>query len=241
MNTRPADPLVGGPADLTRAIVRRLAQLAAFVVIQGVILFISSGQPGWRMAWVYLGSYVVLVGLNAAVLLRRDPELIAERSRVKENTQGWDKVLMILLTIFGLGTLAVGGLDCRFRWTPVLGWPVPLAGFVLLLLGWGLVSWAMASNRFFSSVVRIQADRGHAVADGGPYRLVRHPGYLGMVVSISGVALMLESHWALVGAGSYAATMVVRTQLEDRMLKAELAGYREYATRVPYRLVPGLW
>jgi protein-S-isoprenylcysteine O-methyltransferase Ste14 len=221
--------------------VKRLAQLAAFVVIQGLVLFLASGQPAWFMAWVYLGSYAVLVALNAAVLLPRDPELIAERGRIKENTKGWDRVLMVLLTIFGLVTLAVGGLDHRFRWTPALGWSVPLVGFVLFLLSWGLVSWAMASNRFFSSVVRIQADRGHAVADGGPYRLVRHPGYLAMMVSISGVALMLESLWALIGAGLYAATMVVRTVLEDRMLKVELAGYQDYAARVPYRLVPGLW
>ncbi len=143
--------------------------------------------------------------------------------------------------MFGLGTLAVAGLDQRFHWTRPQQWPVPATGFVLFLLGWGVVSWSMTSNRFFSSVVRIQEDRGHAVADRGPYGLVRHPGYLAMIVSILGVPLIFESLWAFIGAASYAVTMIVRTLLEDRTLRLELAGYEDYAARVPYRLVPGLW
>ncbi len=220
---------------------RRLAQLAALVLIQGVVLFLVSGQPGWLMAWVYVGSYVVLLALNAAVLLRRDPELIAERGRIKHNAKRWDKILMIPLTILALGALIVAGLDRRFRWTPALAWGVPATGFAFFLVGWGVVSWAMASNRFFSSVVRIQEERGHTVADGGPYGLVRHPGYAAMILSMIGVALLLESLWTLIPAGLYGATMVVRTVLEDRTLRLELVGYQDYAERVRYRLVPGLW
>jgi protein-S-isoprenylcysteine O-methyltransferase Ste14 len=224
-----------------RGIVKRLAQLAAILVLQGVILVVTSGQPGWRMAWAYLASYVVLIGLNGMILLRRHPDLIAERGRIEATTRGWDKVLIVLLSITSLATLAVAGLDRRFQWTPALGLVVPGAGFVLYLLGFALAGWAMASNRFFSGVARIQEDRGHVVADGGPYALVRHPGYLGMMLSISGVPLFLGSMWALIAAGLHVVTMIVRTVLEDRMLRRELAGYQEYAARVRRRLLPGIW
>lgn len=241
MTVEPSDVPVGGRPDLTRAILKRLLQLAAAVLLQGVVLFVAAGQTDWIMAWVYLGSYVALIALNAAILLPRNPDLIAERGRIKENTKGWDKILIIPMTFFGLGTLAVGGLDRRFEWTPRLGWTTPVTGLALYLLGFGLVSWAMASNRFFSSVVRIQKDRGHTVATGGPYGWIRHPGYLGMMVSVFGVALLLGSRWALIPAALYVATMAARTVLEDRTLRAELPGYPDYAERVRHRLVPGLW
>jgi protein-S-isoprenylcysteine O-methyltransferase Ste14 len=241
MTLKNLNPPVDNRRDMARGLVRRLAQLAALVVLQGVILLLASGQPDWRMAWVYLGSYVALIAVNAAILLPRDRELIAERSRIETNAKRWDKVVMVLLSVFSLGMLTVAGLDRRFGWTPPLGWVIPAIGLLLFLLGFGLVSWAMASNRFFSSVVRIQEDRGHAVADGGPYRHVRHPGYLGMMVSVVGTPLLLGSPWALIGAGLYASTLVVRTVLEDRMLRRELPGYTAYAARVRHRVLPGFW
>jgi protein-S-isoprenylcysteine O-methyltransferase Ste14 len=228
-------------AELRHALQRRLVQLVTVVLAQGALLFVASGQFRWPMAWLYLGSYVALVAANAAILLPRDPELIAERGRIGENTKGWDKALIVLMTVFSFALLIVAGLDRRFGWTPTLGSTVLESGFVLYLMGFILVSWAMASNRFFSSVVRIQLDRAHTVAAGGPYRFVRHPGYLGMMVSIQGVALLLGSLWGLVPAGLYTVTLIVRTALEDRMLKRELAGYQDYAARVRHRLLPEIW
>jgi protein-S-isoprenylcysteine O-methyltransferase Ste14 len=104
-----------------------------------------------------------------------------------------------------------------------------------------LTNWAVSANRFFSAVVRIQRDRGHRVVDTGPYRLVRHPGYLGSMIHMPGAALALGSMWALPLVAAVAAVMVARTALEDRTLRAELGGYEEYSRRVRFRLMPGLW
>ena len=111
----------------------------------------------------------------------------------------------------------------------------------MISLGYAFASWAMAENRFFSSVVRIQMDRGHEVCDTGPYRLVRHPGYAGSIPPLFGIVLALGSTWALIPAAVATVITLVRTVLEDRTLQEELPGYRDYAKRVPYRLIPGLY
>jgi protein-S-isoprenylcysteine O-methyltransferase Ste14 len=152
----------------------------------------------------------------------------------------WDKLLSALFSVTGLAVLVVAALDARFVFSPLP--PASFdAGFTLYAAGGALSSWAMASNRFFSSFVRIQTERGHTVATGGPYRFVRHPGYAGFAVATVATALLLGSGWALVPAALTALILVIRTVLEDRTLLAELSGYREYAARVRYRLLPGLW
>lgn len=226
---------------LTAAIVRRLLQLLIFIVIQAAILFGASGRVNWLMAWVYLGVYVGLIAVNALVLLPRDPELIAERGRVAENAKGWDRLIAVLYTLCSLTILAVAGLDARFGWTPPFSLAIQVIALLFLLVGWALVSWAMASNRFFSSVVRIQTDRGHTVATGGPYRFVRHPGYVAGMISALATAVMLNSLWALIPTGLLIGLVVIRTALEDRALRNELDGYQAYTERVRHRLFPGIW
>ena len=119
--------------------------------------------------------------------------------------------------------------------------PVYVAAYVVLVVAYGLVLWAMWTNRFFSSVVRIQTDRGHHVVHDGPYRFVRHPGYVGAILLGLASAVALGSLWALIPAGLMAMAVIVRTALEDATLKRELPGYAEYASRVRYRLLPGVW
>lgn len=236
--TGPATPAAAGPD--TRALVRRrMIQLVLFVIVQAAILLLGSGRPGWPRAWVYLTSYVGLIALTRAVV--RNPELFAERAQVKKDTKTWDKVISVLFGIFGLGLLVVAALDVRFAWSEPLSTAVAGAGFSIFILGFGLSTWAMASNRFFASFVRIQVDRGHTVATGGPYRFVRHPGYVGFIVGAFATALLLGSRLALVPAALSAAVTVVRTALEDRTLLDELPGYRDYAARVRYRLLPRVW
>jgi len=169
------------------------------------------------------------------------PELIAERGEIKENVKGWDRMLGALIGVLTLGSLVVIGLDARFGWSPRLAWAIQLGGLVFLALGQGLFSWAMASNKFFSRVVRIQIDRDQTVATGGPYRYVRHPGYVGYIISWLATSLALGSLWGLIPAGLVVCLMVVRTALEDRTLQDELDGYKEYAAQVRYRLLPGIW
>jgi protein-S-isoprenylcysteine O-methyltransferase Ste14 len=160
---------------------------------------------------------------------------------MKKDAKAWDKVIGVLFGVFGLGLLVVAALDARFALSPPVPTALAAAGLAAFVGGFGVSTWAMASNRFFSTVVRIQADRGHTVATGGPYRFVRHPGYAGFIVGAFGTALLLGSRWALVPAALSAALVVVRTALEDRTLQRELPGYPDYAARVPYRLVPRLW
>ena len=241
MNTNTSSAQSSKSSSLTAAIIRRLLQLGVFILIQAALLFGASGRLNWRAAWAYLGVYVGMIAVNAVLILPRDPDLIAERGQIKEDAKGWDKALSLVYAVCGLGILAVAGLERRFEWSPPVSAPFQWGGMAILIVGWGLASWAMASNRFFSSVVRIQRDRGHTVVTGGPYQFVRHPGYVGGIISAFATALMLGSWWAFVPAGLLVCVVVVRTALEDRTLQAELEGYKDYAGQVHYRLLPGVW
>ena len=176
-----------------RPIVRRLVQIGAVVVVYAVLLFVSAGRWDWVAGWAYLGIYVAFIAVNAVVMLPSRRELIAERGRVAGNVQRWDLVLAALYLVCGAALLVVAGLDERRGWTPA--WPmwVPVAGGVLMTAGYSLFSWAMASNPFFSTVVRLQEDRGQTVVTAGPYRFVRHPGYLGGLLTTLGTPFLLGS------------------------------------------------
>jgi protein-S-isoprenylcysteine O-methyltransferase Ste14 len=224
-------------------IVKRLVQIGLLVLIQAVTLFGSAWRLNWVEGWAYLGLYLAFIALNAVLMLSKPGgvELVKERSQIKENAKGWDKRIGLLIGLFGPGMLLVAGLDDRWSWSPHLSVVVQAAAFVFVALGDVLFAWAMASNQFFSSVVRIQQDRGHTVQTGGPYRFVRHPGYLGMIVPTLATPLALGSLWALILAGLLTVVMIVRTALEDKTLQDELAGYKEYAQRTRCRLLPGVW
>ncbi len=227
--------------DLRRGIINRVIQLVLMVILQAAILFISAGRLDWTEGWAYIGLYLALLLVASAIILPKDPGLVAERARIGGNAKGWDKYLAIFYGIFSLSILLVAGLDIRFGWSPRPVLPVQLMGMALFILGYGLVIWAMVSNSYFSSFVRIQGDRGHKVASGGPYGIIRHPGYVGMSLSALGTPLLLGSMWALVPAVLLICLVVARTSLEDRTLQKELDGYAAYAQKVKYRLVPGVW
>jgi protein-S-isoprenylcysteine O-methyltransferase Ste14 len=215
------------------------------------VLLLSFGAPfigawtfAWPVAWVCLGLTLAGVVGSRVAAVRAHPDLFEERSQftANEGTKSWDRLIVPFIGI--VGPIIVGlvaGLNHRFAWPPALSLPVQVVGAAGLLFGLALSTWAMVANRFFSSVVRIQAERGHRVVDAGPYHFVRHPGYAGGTIGQLGIALMLGSVWALVPAGLVALAYVLRTALEDRTLQAELFGYREYAARVRWRLLPGIW
>lgn len=167
--------------------------------------------------------------------------MIVERSQVKADAKDWDRRLGILLSVSGLAILIVAGLDERFGWTPTLLEYTVWIGALLNVMGNAIFGWAMASNPFFSSVVRIQKDRGHTIATGGPYRVVRHPAYMGQLIGSIGIPLLLGSYWALIATAALAVVIVARTAMEDRTLQNELEGYQTYAQRVKYRIIPGIW
>lgn len=228
-------------SDLTRGILKRGLQIAIQVLLTAAILFICSGRLDWWMAWVYVSIQVVGVSVNAAILMRIHPELIAERARVREFTKRWDRILATLWGLLSLAALLIAGLDMRFGWSPEISPAVQVAGLVLVVLGFSFSSWAIVSNAFFAGPVRIQEERGHAVCSSGPYRFVRHPGYAGWILGGIAMPVMLGPLWALIPAALAALFLVVRTSLEDEFLQQELEGYEEYAQVVRYRLVPGLW
>ena len=220
---------------------RAMAVLLAIVALMAM-LFLPAGHLGWIAGWVFLGSYL-FAGLGTWCFLKAtDQGLLAERQTVHQGTKAWDRVLA---NLFGLGalpaTLVVAGLDERYTWSPRLPWGWRALALALALLAYALVVWAMAANTFFGSYVRIQHERGHRAVSGGPYRYVRHPGYVGMALALPALAIWLDSLWALIPAGVGTGLIVLRTALEDRTLQRELAGYAEYAERTRYRLIPGLW
>lgn len=217
---------------------KRMVQVVVQFFIFALILFLTSGKLGWIWAWAYMGVSIVILSINAMVL---SPELMAERGEIQENVESWDRVMSLTGSIITLVIIILPGLDLRFRWSPELDPAANIVGLVFYALGMGLFTWAMASNPFFSGVVRIQMDREHVVATSGPYQFVRHPGYVGYMTSYTATALALGSLWALIPAALLLITMTIRTDLEDRTLQQKLEGYSEYANQVRYRLIPGIW
>ncbi len=209
-----------------------------------LLLFICAGDLGWWQAWVY-SILIFLAGIGGRLWAERShPGLLAERNQFASApaVKPWDKVLAPLMAVsVGFPLVIVAGLDHRFGWSAVFPLWLTIAGLILVGLGYALAVWAMAENRFFSGVVRIQVDRGHVVCDSGPYRIMRHPGYAGNILPLPGIVMALSSMWTLIPAAVALIIVIVRTALEDRTLKEELPGYRDYAQRVRYRLFPGIW
>jgi protein-S-isoprenylcysteine O-methyltransferase Ste14 len=157
-------------------------------------------------------------------------------------TRKWDKIvsgLYALAMYFALPLVA--GLDVRFGWARDISVAWHVAGAVVFAVGLELSAWAMIANAYFSTAVRIQSDRGHTVCSTGPYRFVRHPGYVGFILQSISVPFLLGSLWALIPGITATVLMIIRTSLEDRTLQAELPGYQDYVQKVRYRLVPGIW
>lgn len=209
-----------------------------------LILLICGGDALWWQAWVY-GVLILVAGIGGRALAeKRHPGILAERASIEKakNAKPWDKVLAPLMAItLTFPLVIVTGLDHRYEWTPLFPAWFTILGLVLIALGYAFATWALVENRFFSSTVRIQRDRGHSVCDSGPYRFVRHPGYAGNLLAVAGIIMALNSIWTLIPAIAALVIAVIRTALEDRTLHEELPGYREYAKRVRYRLFPGVY
>lgn len=241
MNITPEVPPAENHPNITAGVAARLLQIVIGFGLIATVLFLAAGRLNWLWAWVSLGIYLVSVLFNSAFMLRTSPETIAERGRPKE-MRGWDKA------VGGLWGLAqwillplIAGLDVRFGWTRELSTPWHVAGAVVFAAGLGLFGWAMITNAYFSTVVRIQTDRGQTVCSTGPYRFVRHPGYVGTVLQALGLPFLLGSLWALIPGITAVGLMIIRTALEDHTLQVELPGYREFVQKVRYRLIPGIW
>jgi protein-S-isoprenylcysteine O-methyltransferase Ste14 len=202
--------------------------------------FLAAGTLRWPAIWLYMGTIASGALAQRVYVSRRNPGILARRRDVGAGTKGWDVAWTAVFALLAATAPIVAGLGVRFEWSTL---PVPFAAIGVLANTVSGVVWAraMASNAHFESTVRIQHDVGHVVADGGPYRVVRHPGYAAFLVGGLGAPFMLLSWPALATGPLVAAWFIVRTALEDATLRRELPGYADYARRVRFRLVPGLW
>lgn len=206
-----------------------------------LLVFLPAGSIGWQPGWVFVAVLVLAFGASAVILARVNPMIYRARSRFQPGTKSWDKALLALMLPAMAAILPIAALDAgRFHWSILPLWAV-LLGYGAMLTGIALTGWAQAVNPFFEPGVRIQSERHQRVIDSGPYRFVRHPGYVAAILLFFGMAIALGSLWALVPAVIASMLLVVRTDWEDRLLQAELRGYLEYIRRVRFRLIPGLW
>lgn len=224
-----------------RLLAIRLIQVDGLFLILGASLFLSAGRLDWWEAWIFLAIYYVITLASQIWLLRYDPDLAIERSRIGKDVKLWDKPIVALNLLLTIALFVVIGMDAgRLGWShlPAVTRLIGLLGFIP---AFGLPLWAAYANTFLSGMARIQSDRGHQVVTSGPYRYVRHPMYLGMICYDLSLPLLLGSWWGLFVSSVMIIVVVARTVLEDEALQAELPGYAVYAGETPYRLLPGIW
>jgi protein-S-isoprenylcysteine O-methyltransferase Ste14 len=213
----------------------------AVIGVMEAILFSAAGRLDWPAAWLVSAFFIAGIVFGGVWMSKHDPELLEERRTAKARAEGWDRALMRGYSILLFVMIVTAALDAgRYRWSPIPP-PVQAAGGVALLVAGAIIAWCLVANPFLSSHARIQDDRGQRVVEGGPYRFVRHPMYVGILLLACAIPIALGSAIALVPAALICVVFVVRTKLEDRMLVASLRGYREYAERVHWRLLPGIW
>jgi protein-S-isoprenylcysteine O-methyltransferase Ste14 len=213
-------------------------------VFIATLFFLFAGRIDLNRAWLWAGVTLLYYLGGMLVILKVNPGLLNERGRwnKRKDTKKWDKALVQVFGTVGLYLHTIlMALDVgRFEWSLLDPWFI-LPGMLLYTAGFNLTYWAMAENTHFETTVRIQHDRNHRVVSTGPYRIVRHPGYTGLLLANFGSTMMLGSLYGLITATATLVILGIRTWLEDRTLQAELEGYREYSTRVRYRLVPLIW
>jgi protein-S-isoprenylcysteine O-methyltransferase Ste14 len=211
------------------------------VLIVAALIFIPAGRLDYTPGWICLALIVIGFSALSMYVHSRSPSLLRRRMRAGAGTPSWDRVFVMLVQVFFIAILVVGGLDAgRYHWTDLPSWLEAL-GIVTMIGGLLLVAWAMGQNPHFETTVRIQTDQQHRVIQSGPYRIVRHPGYVAAILIFIGMGLVLDSAWALVPAGLASVDLIVRTWAEDRFLHQNLEGYRSFAQRTRDRLLPGIW
>ena len=205
-------------------------------------IFVSAGRLNWTRGWICMTAWVISMTVAGVLVRRRNPELLEARSKWRrKDTKLFDKYFLGIFVPLSFLQPAVAGLDAvRFGWSHI-PFAAVYPGIALFTFAMALITWVMMVNPHAETTVRIQTDRGHTVVSSGPYRIVRHPMYVGVILMYPATALILGSLWALAIAALIAVLFIARTALEDRTLRRELPGYEEYAAVTRCRLVPGIW
>jgi protein-S-isoprenylcysteine O-methyltransferase Ste14 len=218
-------------------------------IIKGVVtvlfllalLFVPAGTLNWPEAWVFLIFYFLFVSGAVIWMKKNDPDLLRERTKIKKDVKGWDKNIMRAYTSILIILVAVTGFDSvRFRWSQV-PFALKTIGFLVIMLSAGMFLWVMKENTYLSNMVRIQKDRQQKVCTTGPYKYIRHPMYLGIILFMLFFPVYLGSFYALIPGLIIVILFILRTSLEDKTLQKELPGYQEYAKKVRYKLIPKVW
>ncbi len=220
----------------------RLLKTAVGSAVYAGLAFIGAGRIDWTRGWVYAAVFVTVSVVGALIVQCANPGLLEARAKgIRKDTKAFDKTFYRMFLPLVLFYPLLAGMDgANFSWAPLPWWTV-VPGALLFLIGSAFGTWAMVANAHAETTVRIQGERGHSVVTEGPYRIVRHPMYVGTVIGLPGTALMLGSGWALVAMALIVMLFVWRTAREDRALQRELTGYEDYVRRTRYRLVPGIW
>ncbi|MBN1825122.1 MAG: isoprenylcysteine carboxylmethyltransferase family protein [Candidatus Eisenbacteria bacterium] len=220
---------------------RLVSRLLLLLGILAALLFLPAGRWDWPQAWVFLLSLGVVFLLYALWGTYKDPEQLRERSRIARNVKRWDKIILAVYTALLPPVFILAGFDAgRFRWSKV-PFGVQVSAWAGLLVCVALIFWTVTTNTYLSRLARIQEERGQVVVTSGPYRYIRHPMYLGILIFFLCLGPALGSWYTLIPGLAIDVLFVVRTAKEDEMLREELVGYEDYARRVSYRLIPGVW
>ncbi|MBR1219297.1 isoprenylcysteine carboxylmethyltransferase family protein [Bradyrhizobium sp. U87765 SZCCT0131] len=222
---------------------RIIVQTVVWFGAMGALLFAGAGTVRWPAAWVFMVGMCAFGVWRGIVMVRRDPALVAERTRsmMQPGQPRADKIFVVVLCCMMMAWLVVMGVDVmRVQWSHMPLW-LQAAGGALLFAGGWLADRVMRENSFAAAVVKIQSERRQTVISSGPYAVVRHPMYSGMVFVFLGIALLLGSWWGAVIAIVLSLMFCIRIAIEEKALREGLAGYGDYAVRVPWRLIPHVW
>jgi protein-S-isoprenylcysteine O-methyltransferase Ste14 len=210
-------------------------------IIFSAILFLCAGKIDYTQGLIFLSVNILSTIMNFLTIYK-NTDLINERANLGEGVKSWDKLLLGLSAVIYLIIIVIAGLDSgRYHWASNFSWPLIITGIIIFIFGQILFFAARSQNNFFSSVVQIQKERGHSVCDKGLYKLVRHPGYLGMALTLAGLPLITTSLWSAIPTVAAVILLLIRTSLEDKTLAAELDGYVSYSQKTRYKLIPFIW
>lgn len=230
------------PKSSGLVVIRAVFQFVFSIIITGGFLFLSAGSIKWPRAWIYLCLWTVTLLVNLIVLFKTNPSLLDARMKRRKFESRFDMFLMLFIMTPALMAVPImAGLDAvRYRLLPIPFWIVPPA-MLLLVAGNAIILWSMVVNPYSEKIIRIQSERGHQIVTTGPYAVVRHPMYTGFILLFLSIPLILGSGWAFVPVIVACTVLIIRTIFEDRFLKKNLSGYKDYIQKTRYMLLPGIW
>lgn len=218
-----------------------VAKVALGFFFMGAVLFLPAGTILWPEAWLFIFVMLTYAAVATTWGRKNSPRVIEERAKFKIPKKGWDKAVMALMTTAIFALFIIAGYDSVNLGLSKMPLPLKVLGFVGLALGLNLNLLVIKENAYLSRIVEVQKKEGHKVVTTGPYSAVRHPMYAASIIIFLSSAFALGSFYALLPGAITAIALITRTELEDRALKKELPGYKEYSKNVKWKLVPGLW